>query len=337
MKHLRFLAAAVLAVALSSAAVACGGDDASTLTVYSGRSESLVGPLLERYADETGADIEVRYAGTAELASTILEEGGNSPADVYFAQDAGALGALAKEGRLQQLPQSILDLVDARFRSDDGQWVGISARARVVAYNTDNVDPADLPNSILDFTDPRWKGRIGWAPTNGSFQAFVTAMRLTQGEDGARAWLEGIKANDPVNFDGNLPALEAVASGEIDVAFINHYYLYQLRKETGGNVDAANFFLPGGDPGALVNVAGVGILDSSDSNEEAQKFIQWLLTEESQQYFAAETHEYPIIDGVPAEQDLVALTDIQTPEIDLSDLDDLEGTLELLRETGVVP
>ncbi|MEX0750571.1 MAG: iron ABC transporter substrate-binding protein [Dehalococcoidia bacterium] len=337
MKRLRILAAAGVALLTLAAAAACGGDDRSTLTVYSGRSESLVGPLLERYADETGARVEVRYASTAELASTILEEGGNSPADVYFAQDAGALGALAKERRLVALPQSILDLVDARFRSDDGRWVGISARARVVAYNTNNVDPADLPASILDFTDPKWKGRIGWAPTNGSFQAFVTALRLTQGDAGARAWLEGIEANDPVAFDGNLPALVAVASGELDVAFINHYYLYQLRSETDGNVDAANYFLPGGDAGALVNVAGAGILDSADSSEEAERFIEWLLTDESQQYFASETHEYPIVDGVPAEAELVALRDIQTPAIDLSDLDDLEGTLELLRDTGVIP
>jgi len=338
MNKLTLFAGASAVIALVGfATAACGGDSGATLTVYSGRSESLVRPLLERFSDETGIDVKVRYAGTAELASTILEEGDNSPADVFFAQDAGALGALAGEGRLVELPDSILDLVDARFRSDDGRWVGVSGRARVVVYNTENVDPATLPDSILDFTDAKWKGRIGWAPTNGSFQAFVTALRLTQGEDGARAWLEGIRANNPVSFDGNLPALEAVASGEIDVAFINHYYLYQLRSETGGNVDAANHFLKSGDPGALVNVAGAAILDTSDSSEEAQRFVEWLLSGESQQYFAAETHEYPIIEGVPAEEDLVSLDQIQTPRIDLSDLNDLEGTLELLRETGVLP
>jgi iron(III) transport system substrate-binding protein len=333
------LTAALLLVLLGSTAVACGNDDGGegSVTVYSGRSESLVGPLLERFTDETGVDVEVRYAGTSELASTILEEGENSPADVFFAQDAGALGALAQEGRLVELPDSVLTLVEPRFRSDDGRWVGVSARARVVAYNTDNVDPADLPDSILDFTDPQWKGRIGWAPTNASFQAFVTALRLTEGEEGARQWLEGIQANDPVAFDGNLPALEAVASGEIDVAFINHYYLYQLRAETGGDVSAANHFLPGGDPGALVNIAGAGILDTSDSTENAERFVAWLLEEGAQEYFATETHEYPIIEGVPAEEDLVSLADIQTPEIDLSDLADLEGTLALLQETGVVP
>lgn len=336
--YVRGLLAGAGALALAALAfTGCGGGDSSTLTIYSGRTQSLVGPLLERYADETGVNVEVRYAGTSELAATILEEGGNSPADVFFAQDAGALGALAKEGRLAALPEATLDLVDARFRSDDGNWVGVSARARVIAYNTDSIDPADLPDSILDFTDPKWKGRIGWSPTNGSFQAFVTALRLLDGEDGARAWLEGIKANDPVSFPGNLPALEAVASGELDVAFINHYYLYQLRKETGGAVDAANYFLAGGDPGALVNVAGVGVLDSADSSEEAQAFINWLLEEEAQRYFATETHEYPLINGVAPEQDLIPLDEIQSPELDLSDLDDLEGTLKLLRETGVLP
>jgi iron(III) transport system substrate-binding protein len=337
MNKLPLWAGALAALALvSTAMVACGGDDESTLTVYSGRSESLVGPLLERFTDETGIDVEVRYAGTSELASTILEEGNNSPADVFFAQDAGALGALSAEGRLVALPESLLGLVDERFRSDEGEWVGVSARARVVAYNTDNVEASELPDSILDFTDPQWKGRIGWAPTNGSFQSFVTALRLTEGEEGAKAWLEGIQANNPVVFDGNLPALEAVAAGEIDVAFINHYYLYQLRKESP-DAKAANHFLTGGDPGALVNIAGAGILNTSDNQDDAERFVEWLLEEDSQQYFATETHEYPIIDGVPAEEDLVSLAQIQSPAIDLSDLSDLEGTLELLRETGAIP
>lgn len=340
MKRRVILAAGLVASVLAgTAATACGGDDdgGKTLTVYAGRSETLVGPLLDRFTDETGIDVEVRYAGTAELASTILEEGNNSPADVFFAQDAGALGALANEGRLVELPESVLSLVDPRLRSEDGRWVGVSGRARVVVYNTDNITPADLPNSILDFTDPEWNGRIGWAPTNASFQAFVTGLRLTEGEEGARAWLEGIQANDPVAFEGNGAALEAVAAGEIDVAFINHYYLYQLRNETGGDVSAANHFLANGDPGALINVAGAGILDTADASDEAQEFVEWLLTESSQQYFATETHEYPVIEGVPAEEDLVSLDQIQSPQIDLSDLSDLEGTLELLQETGVVP
>lgn len=308
-----------------------------TLTVYSGRSESLVGSLFERFEDETGIDVRVRYGDTAELAATILEEGGRSPADVYFAQDAGALGALQREGRLAELPQELLDAVPARFRSPDGRWIGVSGRARVVTYNTDAVGEADLPASILDFTDERWNGRIGWAPTNGSFQAFVTGLRVQLGDDAARDWLEGIEANDPQEYPNNTAAVEAVINGEIDVAFVNHYYLLRFKAERS-DVPAENYYLGGGDPGALVNVAGVGVLDSSDERDLAIRFIEFLLSDEAQQYFADETFEYPLAQGVAAlPANVVPLDQLQPPDIDLSDLADLEGTLEMLREAGVLP
>jgi iron(III) transport system substrate-binding protein len=305
------------------------------LVVYSGRSEELVGPIIERFSEESGIEVAVRYGDTAEMANLILTEGENSPADVFFAQDAGALGAVAGEGLLAPLPEEILGQVDDRFRSPDGQWVGLSGRARVVVYNTDNVDPSDLPDTIFGFTDPEWSGRIGWAPTNGSFQAFITALRVLEGEDRAREWLEGIQANDPSVYEGNNPALDAVIAGEIDVAFINHYYLMQRLAEDP-DVPAANYFLTDGDPGALVNVAGAGILDTSDQSEAARELIDFLLSEEAQTYFAQETEEYPIAAGVASDPELPALEEIGTPEIDLSDLSDLEGTLQLLQEVGIL-
>jgi iron(III) transport system substrate-binding protein len=309
--------------------------DAGDLVVYSGRSEELVGPIIERFSEESGIEVAVRYGDTAEMANLILTEGENSPADVFFAQDAGALGAVAEEGLLAALPEEILGEVDDRFHSPDGEWVGLSGRARVVVYNTDNVSPDELPESIFGFTDPEWSGRIGWAPTNGSFQAFVTALRVLEGEDRAREWLEGIEANDPSVYEGNNPALDAVIAGEIDVAFINHYYLMQRLAEEP-NVPAANFFLTDGDPGALVNVAGAGILDTSDQAEAARELIAFLLSEEAQTYFAEETEEYPIAAGVEPDPELPTLEEIGTPEIDLSDLSDLEGTLQLLQEVGVL-
>jgi iron(III) transport system substrate-binding protein len=305
------------------------------ITVYSGRSEELVGPLLEQFTEATGIEVEARYGDTSEMANLILTEGENSPADVLFAQDAGALGAVADEGLLADLPQATLDQVDERFRSPDGQWVGVSGRARVVVYNTDALTEADLPASILDFTDPAWSGRIGWAPTNGSFQAFVTALRVLEGDEAARAWLEGIQANDPGVYEGNGAALDAVIAGEIDVAFINHYYLMQRLAEEP-DVPAANYFLTDGDPGALVNVAGAGILASSANPEAAQAFIDFLLDDEAQSYFAEETKEYPLVDGVEPSADLPPLGEIGTPDIDLSDLSDLEGTLELIQEAGIL-
>jgi iron(III) transport system substrate-binding protein len=309
--------------------------DAEALIVYSGRTEELVGPILEQFAEDAGIEVEVRYGDTAEMANLILTEGENSPADVFFAQDAGALGALAEEGKLAALPEEVLGVVDERFRSPAGEWVGLSGRSRVVVYNTENVAEEELPDTIFGFTEPEWSGRIGWAPTNGSFQSFVTALRVIEGEDRAREWLEGIQANEPRVYEGNNPALDAVIAGEVDVAFVNHYYLMQ-RLDEDPDVPAANDFLTDGDPGALVNVAGVGILTTSDDSEAARTLVEFLLSEEAQSYFAEETKEYPLVDGVAADPALPALDDIGTPEIDLSDLSDLEGTLQLLQDVGIL-
>ena len=306
------------------------------LVIYSGREEGLVGPVIEQFEEETGIDAQVRYGDTAELAATIAEEGENSPADVFFAQDPGALGAVADAGAFKELPGETLDRVPEAYRSPEGQWVGTSGRARVVAYNTEALQEDELPPSIFDFTKPEWKGRIGWAPTNGSFQAFVTALRAIEGEERAREWLEGIQANEPVVYPDNSSTLDAVASGEVEVGFVNHYYLYRALAEQGEGFGARNYYLKNGDPGALVIVAGTGILRTADNPEEAQRFVDYLLAEEAQQYFADETYEYPMIEGVQSPEGLVPLQEIETPEVDLGDLDDLQGTLELLRETGVL-
>ena len=322
--------------AMPSTPTAPSASPSGSVTIYSGRSESLVGPLVDRFRAATGLDVKVKYAGTSELSATILEEGDASPADVFFAQDAGALGALAAEGRLAGLPNATLDRVDRRFRSPDGVWVGVSGRARVVAYDTRVLTEADLPTSILGYTDPIWKGRIGWAPTNGSFQAFVTAFRVLRGDEAAKAWLEGIQANEPKVYDGNDAILAAIAAGEVEVGFVNHYYLMRQLAEQGDTFPVRNQFLPNGDIGALVNVAGAGILTTAPNPSAAQAFIDYLLTAESQEYFAGETYEYPLVVGVPADPRLVPLAEIAAPDIDLSDLADLAGTLRLIQEAGVL-
>jgi iron(III) transport system substrate-binding protein len=322
----------------STTAEAGAGDDSASdgaLTVYSGRSEELVGPLLEQFTEDTGIEVEVRYGDTAEMAALILEEGDNSPADVYYGQDAGALGALSGEGRLADLPEELLDQVDPSLRSQAGQWVGTSGRARVVVYNTDMLTEADVPASILDLTRPEWKGRIGWAPTNGSFQAFVTALRVLEGEEGAREWLEGIQANEPVVFENNGSIVEAVAAGEVEVGLVNHYYLYRFLAEDP-EFAAANKFFTDGDPGALINVAGVGVVDTTDQSEDAQALVEYLLSAPAQEYFAQETFEIPLAADVEPAVELPDLDTLTLPEIDLDQLEDLEGTLSLLTETGVL-
>lgn len=319
-----------LLLSVSSTAMA-----AETLTVYSGRNEKLVGPLLKKFTEKTGIEVKVRYGETPQLAATLLEEGDKTPADVFFAQDAGALGALSNAGRLQALPKATLDKVDARFRSPTGQWVGVSGRARVVAYNTQKVKAADLPDSILGYTDAKWKGRLGWAPTNASFQAFVTALRLLKGEDAAKQWLQGIQANGARVYKNNAAIIEALGRGEIDAGFVNHYYLYAAKKNNA-QLPVANDFSAPGDPGALVNVAGVAILKGSKKVDAARKFSAWLLENDAQAYFSQETHEYPLVAGVKTAQDLPALSKVGSPDLDLSKLDDLRGTVKLLQDTGVL-
>jgi iron(III) transport system substrate-binding protein len=307
-----------------------------TLTVYSGRSEDLIAPILQQFTAETGVQVDVRYGNTAEMAAVILEEGDNSPADVYIAQDAGALGALAQENRLLPLSSDILARVPAAFRSDDGLWVGLSGRARVLVYNTELLDETELPASILDLASPAWAGRVGWAPTNGSFQAHVTALRLLLGEDATRAWLEAMVANGSVTYENNTAVVQAVIDGEVEVGLVNHYYLYGFLVDNP-DVPAANYFFPGGDPGALVNVAGVGVVSTSDQPGLAQRLILYLLGNTAQEYFAAETFEYPLVEGIAPSVELLPLSEIDVPALDLSDLSDLQATLDLLSESGALP
>ncbi|MCB0191290.1 MAG: iron ABC transporter substrate-binding protein [Anaerolineae bacterium] len=306
-----------------------------SLTIYSGRSESLVGPLLEQFKEETGLDVEVRYGDTAEMASTILEEGDNSPADVYYGQDAGALGALEKEGRFASLPEAILNQVEPGFRSPEGGWIGTSGRARTVVYNTNLLTEADLPDDIFGFCDSQWLGRIGWAPTNGSFQAFVTALRVVEGEERAREWLYCIQSNDPLVYANNSSIVESVGSGEIEVGFVNHYYLFRYLAEDP-DFPAANYFPRSGDVGAMINVAGVGIINTTNTMDAAETFVQFLLQESAQEYFNTETHEYPLSADIPLDPQLPPLNSLNTPDIELNNLDDLEGTLQLLQEAGIL-
>ena len=316
---------------------ACGGSDgdAGSLTVYSGRSETLVGPLIDRFKKDTGIDVSVKYAGTPQLAATLLEEGDNTPADVFFAQDPGGLGAVA--GMLSPLEEDVLTKVPQWAVSSDGVWVGISGRARTVVYNTDTLTPDDLPDDLKGFTDPKWKGRLGWAPTNASFQTMVTAMRSMWGDQRTVQWLENIQANDPKVYPKNTPIVSAAASGEIDVGLVNHYYLHRFLAEQGDSFSARNYHPSAGGPGAIIMVSGVGILEESDNKDNAQQFIDYLLSDISQKYFVEETYEYPLASGIPVAERVSPLSEINNPDLSSSALSDLEGTQALLREAGIIP
>ncbi len=333
----------VVSVALLSTlvlvAASCSSDEGSSeskpLVIYSGRSESLVAPLIADFEEVTGQKVQVNYGSTGSLAATLLEEGDNTPADIYFAQDPGGLGAI--DSMLAVLPADILDSVPVWAQDPEKKWVGTSGRARVVVYNTDMLTEADLPDSIEDFAKPEWKGRIGWAPTNGSLHAMITAMRQVWGEDRTRTWLEGIVANEPKIYAKNTPTVAAAGAGEIEVGFVNHYYLHRFIAEEGESFAARNYYTRAADPGSVVLVAGVGMIEESDNKDLAKQFIKFLLSTTGQQYFASQTYEFPLNDNAKPNNLLPALADITRPSIDLGDLIDLAGTQDLLREVGALP
>ncbi len=342
----RRLLCATAALALLSTA-ACGSSDSSDvgaaatgsgLVVYSGRNENLIAPLLEKFTAATGIAVTPRYGGSAELAAQLLEEGSASPASVFLSQDAGALGALQDADRLAPLEQATLDKVPAKYRSDEGKWVGVSGRSRVLVYDSTTVSDSRLPQSVFDLTAPEYRGKVGFAPTNASFQAFVTGMRVTEGEERTEQFLTDFAANDPKPYESNSVIVDAVNKGEIPFGLVNHYYLYEKAAEAGGldKLTARNHLFPGKDPGSLVNVAGVAVL-AGKPDARTQAFVDYLLAAEAQTYFAEETKEFPLIQGVsPDVPGLPALAELQGPDVDLSELDSLETTLTLLEEVGLL-
>jgi iron(III) transport system substrate-binding protein len=328
--------------ACSSGSSSSASTDASTdsadsgdLVVYSGRSEELVGPLFAEFTKATGITISARYGDSAELAAQMLEEGDRSPAQVYFSQDAGALGSV--EELLSTLPESVTSLVAEQYRAVNNTWTGVTGRARVIVYDAQNVPADQVPQSVFELTDETWRGQVAIAPTNASFQSFVTAMRMTQGEEVTKEWLTGLVNNDVQSYEKNALILDAVDSGQVKLGLINHYYWYQKAAEVGEeNMRAQISFMAPKDPGSLVNVAGVGILNGASENPAAIEFVQWLLSPTTQEWFVTNTFEYPLMAGIAAAPNLPALDTLAGPDIKLAQLADLPGTLAMLQDVGLL-
>ncbi len=310
---------------------------AQELVVYSGRSKSFMDHLFNQFERDTGIKVRRVYGGTAEIALKLQTEGPRSPADVFVAQDAGALGSLSKEGMLAPLPEELTSRVDPRYVSSRNDWVATSLRARTLAYSSQRIDAEQLPGSVFDLTDPRYKGRVGWAPSNASFQAFVSAMRLTHGQDRARRWLEDMKANGTKAYPRNSAIIESIAAGEIDLGLPNHYYLVRY-KEADADFPVEQAQFGNADIGNMFNIAGAGVLKTSRHPEAARKLVDYLLSEQAQGYFVEKIHEFPVIDGVEVHgqhPDLDQWIE-NAPRVDLNQIDDLDGTLELLRDVGLL-
>jgi len=329
---IRLLAIAIAGTAL--AACSSGQADGDKVVVYSGRSESLVKPLFDQFTEQTGVRVEARFGDSAELSAQIAEEGLGTPAQVFFSQDAGALGALTKANMLAPIPGSVAARVPEQYRSAD--WVGTSARVRTLVY-----DPSRFPKppkTVFDLTDSKYAGQVALAPKNASFQSFVTAMRLTEGDERTRAWLQGLTANRAQIFDSNLKIVEAVDAGTAGIGLVNHYYWYIHAREHGGatNIKVAQEFMAPGDPGTLINLAGVALTKANANSVAATRFLEFLLSQSSQQYFAQKTFEYPVVAGIPGPEGSPALSTLKSPPIKLDDLSDLPATQEMLRQVGLI-
>lgn len=306
------------------------------ITLYSGRIPAAIGPAVDMYEAEEDLDVQVRFAETADLAATLVEEGDASPADVFFAQEPGAIAAVAEAGLLTELPRNIVALVPARFRDPEGRWVGVTGRARVVAYNRDVVEESELPPSPFGLTDPRWEDRVGWSPASSSMQEYVTALRAKYGDDRTKQWLEEMVDNGAVSFPDNVTIRDAIAKGEIDVGLINHYYVAQAIAEEGPDYPVAVYFPPGG-LGSLMLLTSVGVLESSDRKDEAFAFVRSLLGPKSQGFFTSSSKEYPLAKAVEPDPSLrVPIDEIPVSDSSLVDLKELQGTIELMKEAGAL-
>jgi len=308
------------------------------LTLYSGRGEPLVGRLVsfieDRYPDLT---IRPRYNSASELVNQIDTEGEGSPADVFFSVNAGSLGALKDRDRVVELPSDVLDMVSDQFHDPDGTWIGTSGRARTIPYNTNELAAADIPDDIFAFPETEaFRDAIGCAPSYSSFQAFVTAMRALNGEEQTREWLQGmLDLGLQHNYADEFLVSQAVADGELAAGFANHYYIQRV---LAGRPDApiATAFTEG-DAGAIFNVAGAAVVDTADDPDLASNFVRHLLSAEAQDYFARETFEYPLVPGVDPIGGLPTIDELNPPEgLDLTQLSDLEGTVTLLRDVGML-
>jgi iron(III) transport system substrate-binding protein len=325
------------AVALALAGGAATAPERS-LTIYSGRDEALVKPIMERFTRETGIELNVRYASSVSLATALIEEGSNSPADVFWATEPGTLGLVATRGLLKRLPQPTIGKVPSRFSTRSRRWVGTSARSRVLVYNTRALRPRDLPTSVWQLTSARWKGKIGVAPTNGSFQAFVGATIHMHGETRVRNWLRGLKANDVKFYPNNTTTVQAVGRGDVQVGLVNHYYVYNVLADTP-NLPVKNHWFRRGDPGALVLAAGVGIVSATERDAAAQRFVDFLHSRWAQRFIARGpgAAEYPVIKGVARRPGLPALARIRGPKYSLGRLAaDLQPAIRLLIAEGFI-
>lgn len=330
-------------VTASVALAGCGGGASSSsgsgITLYNGQHPQTTAALVREFQKETGISVHVRNDSEDVLANQIVEEGGHSPADVILAENSPALQVLAEKHLLARTDPSTLAVVPSRYDSPQGYWVGVSARVGAFAYNTTKLSAAQLPGSVLDLAGPRWKGRIGLAPSETDFQPVVTAVVDRIGRSAALKWLEGLKANAGSHiYPDNETLTSEVDKGAVSIGIIDHYYWYRQQAVTGaGRMHSALGYFASGDPGYLLDVSGAGVLASSGHRSQAQRFLAFLVGPAAQAIIAqSDSFEYPLRPGVAANPALKPLAALTPTDLGLSRLGDGTGAVTLLQEAQLL-
>jgi iron(III) transport system substrate-binding protein len=329
-------ATAVLAACGSDEDGAAGAEKPASITLYNAQHEDLMKEMTDAFTKSTGIKVELRNGSDLEMANQIAQEGDRSPADVFVTENSPAMTLVDGRRLFTPVSAAAAKQVPARYQPRDRDWVGFAARQTVFVYNTGKPASQDLPASIMDLADPRWKGRFGYSPTGADFQAIVSAVLALKGEAQTRAWLKGLKEN-AVAYQGNTKVMAAVNKGDIEGGVIYHYYWYQDQAEAGA--DSRNtklhFFAPQ-DPGAFTSVSGAGILKSSDDVEKAQQLVRFLTGPAGQRVLAQSSAlEYPIASGVPAPAALKPLAELDAPVVDIDKLNS-EQVVTLMQDAGIL-
>jgi iron(III) transport system substrate-binding protein len=330
------LLGAVIVLALS----ACGGSAATSgnsITLYNGQHEQTTAKLVAGFEKQTGIEVKVRSDDEDVLGNQIIQEGSSSPADVFYTENTPVLEDLQERGLLSPVPASTLAAVPSRYDSPQADWVGVSARVSVLVYNTSQIKASELPGSILELAQPRWKGKVGFAPSETDFQPLITAISKLDGVAAAEKWLKGLRANGKV-YPDNETVVAQVNNGESAVGLINHYYWYRLRDEVGqsGIHSALHYYAPQ-DPGYLLNVSGAAVLKSSKRQAAAQKFLAFLVSKTGQEILAhSHSYEYPLGSGVQTAQPLKPFDQLRPNSITVGDLGNGHAPLELEQKLGLL-
>lgn len=326
----------VALLALVAAVLSGCGQEGRFITVYNAQHEDLLVEMAPIFEKETGIKVKLRHGPDFELGNQLVQEGKRSPADVFLTENSPAMSLVENEGLLATLPAATLDKISAQYRPRSGLWTGWAGRSTVLVYNSTLVQKDDLPDSILDLADPAWKGRTSFSPSGADFQAIVSAVLQLRGEKATAAWLKGLKENGTV-YQGNNVVMNSVNDGKVDTGIIYHYYWYRDRAEAGQNSKNAELhFFGDKDPGAFVSVSGAGVLKSSTKQQDARRFVDFLVSKSGQQALAnSYALEYPLNPTVSLKEPVKPLTELDPPAVDVTKLNGPK-VIDLLREADLL-